>query len=510
LANPSYTYVPEVRDTIAEHIRLANSTGHYIFESIHLRKDGSQFPALIDVTVYKDKQGKIIFRAATVEDISERKRTDAELRLAASVFANTHEGVMVCDREKNIIDVNPSFSRITGYAREEVIGKSPHILASTKQGSDFYEQINAALTKKDFWCGEIWNRRKNGELYAEMLSISAVRNSSGELSHYIGVFSDISHMKAHQEELDKIAHFDPLTGVPNRRLLSYRLDQSLAHSRRTDTPLAVCYLDLDFFKPINDTHGHAAGDQLLIETAERLKNILRTEDTLARLGGDEFVLLLSDLIEQQEVYRILERILQEIHQPVLIEDTSIQVSASIGVTLFPTDDSDADTLLRHADQAMYRAKQKGKNRYHFYDPDQDRKMQAHLERIKRLEAALKNQELILYYQPKVNLLTGEVFGVEALIRWQHPERGLVLPGEFLYYLYGSELEPVVGEWVIKTALNQIEQWQQANINLTVSVNIGADHLLQNNFSSRLQNLLTQHPNVAPSCLELEILETADS
>lgn len=500
-------FPPDRTDEVKTTIQQLDMNGHSIFESEHLRKDGSRFPVLLDITVTKSRDGQPQTRLAYAQDISERKRAEAELRLAASVFANTHEGVLVCDAKTIIIDVNPSFSRITGYLREEVIGKTPSLLASEKQSSDFYAEMYDSLTKRDFWRGEIWNRRKNGELYAEMLSISVVRDSGGQLSHYIGVFSDISQLKAHQEELDKIAHFDPLTGVPNRRLLTYRLDQSLAHARRTDTPLAVCYLDLDFFKPINDQHGHAIGDHLLIAIAERLKAILRAEDTLARLGGDEFILLLSDLIEQEEIYRILDRILEEVHQPVLIKDTVLQVSASIGVSVFPSDDSDADTLIRHADQAMYRAKQKGKNRYHFYDFDQDQKIRAHLERIQRLEAALNNQELILYYQPKVNLRTGEVFGVEALIRWQHPERGLLLPGEFLYYLYGSELETVVGEWVIETALNQTERWQQEGFNFTVSVNIGADHLLQSNFTLRLKNLLTQHPNVA-SNLEIEILETA--
>jgi len=345
-------------------------------------------------------------------------------------------------------------------------------------------------------------------VYAERLAISVVRDNEGHLKHYIGVFTDISQIKEHEAELDRIAHYDSLTGVPNRRLLADRLDQAITHARRSNKSLAVCYLDLDGFKPINDQFGHAAGDELLITITLRLKEVLRAEDTLARLGGDEFVLICTDLSQSEEIHIVLDRVLAAVSSPILIEDASVSVSASIGVTLYPGDDADPDTLLRHADQAMYLAKDAGKNRYQLFDRERDRQVQTHRGQQQRLQDALTNGEFVMYYQPKVDLLSGEVVGAEALIRWQHPERGLLSPGEFLRYLYGTPLEISVGEWVIAVVLKQISLWKAAGLSLTVSANISADHLLQTSFAERLRVALEEHPELDPEHLELEILETA--
>ena len=331
-------------------------------------------------------------------------------------------------------------------------------------------------------------------------------------NHFNDMLSEIerrdSRLALHQEELEHSAHYDALTGVPNRRLLADRLGIAIARARRTGKSLAVCYLDLDGFKGVNDQFGHAGGDLLLIEITERLKAVLRADDTLSRLGGDEFVLLLSDLVQIEESHPILDRVLVAVGTPVLIEGTPASVSGSIGVTLFPADDVDADTLLRHADQAMYRAKEAGKNRYNLFDPDLDRRVQVHRTQLERLREALENDEFVLHYQPKVDLVTGDVIGAEALIRWQHPERGLLPPVDFLLYMNGSDLEIPVGEWVIDTVLKQIEAWHAIGLTTTASANITAAHLLHPGFSEHLQQALERHPNVAPENLELEILETA--
>ena len=365
-----------------------------------------------------------------------------------------------------------------------------------------------SLSQHDQWSGEVWNRRKNGEVYAEILSISAVRDNAGKLLHYLAVFSDITRLKAHESELAHIANYDVLTGVPNRRLLSDRLKVALARSRRDRSTLAVCMLDLDGFKEVNDRLGHASGDLMLIEIARRLQSVLREDDTLARLGGDEFVLLFSDMRQQEESHRALTRVLQAIAQPVQLGDNDAQVSASIGVTMYPLDDSDADTLLRHADQAMYVAKQAGKNRYHLFDSEQDRLIKDHQEQLDRLGQALANDELVLYYQPKVNLANGKVIGAEALIRWQHPELGLLPPSAFLPLLSGHALEFAVGRWVITSVLQQIAQWQDEGVHGVFSANISADHLLAPGFVDQLRAALLAHPQVQPQHLELEILETA--
>jgi diguanylate cyclase (GGDEF)-like protein/PAS domain S-box-containing protein len=424
------------------------------------------------------------------------------------VFASSQEGILISDADNRIIDVNPAFTRITGYSREDVLGQDPRCLSSGRQDAEFYAAMWAAIEAQGGWQGEIWNRRKSGEAYPELLSINVVTDAQGQLRHYVGVFSDITALKAHEAELDRIAHYDVLTGLPNRRLLGDRLDQAVARARRSGRILAICYLDLDGFKPINDRYGHDAGDRMLVEIARRLQRASRGDDTLARLGGDEFVLLWNDILQDSECVLALDRILGEVAAPVEIDGALVAVSASIGVTLFPRDNADADSLLRHADQAMYRAKEDGKNRFHLYDPEHDRQLKARRDVLRRLAQALVRGELVLHYQPKVHLTEGTVIGVEALIRWQHPEQGLLAPGEFLDYLAGSELEAAVGEWVIDTALAQVETWNADGLDLQVSVNISPDHLQSPNFVERLATALARHPAVTRDQLELEILESA--
>jgi diguanylate cyclase (GGDEF)-like protein/PAS domain S-box-containing protein len=310
------------------------------------------------------RRGNLIFTAA--RDITEKKQADDAQRLAASVFANSQEGIIITDADNHILNVNDAFCRITGYSRDEVLGQNPKMLSSSQHDAAFYESMWASIAAQGSWHGEIWNRRKSGEVYAEMLSIDAVADSNGQVQHYVGAFSDISYIKAHQAELERIAHYDTLTGLPNRRLLADRLTQELARTRRRERMLALCYLDLDGFKPVNDQLGHEAGDLLLIEIGQRLKSALRAGDTVARLGGDEFILLLCDLTEEQEYLPVLDRVLSTITLPLAIHQQQVRVSASIGVTLFPRDDANADLLMRHADQAMYQAKQAGKGRYHLF------------------------------------------------------------------------------------------------------------------------------------------------
>lgn len=477
-----------------------------VLELTGLRKNGDEFPIELMLGSWSSADGTHF--SAVIRDVSERKRAESGLRLAASVYANSYEGIIICAPDKTIVDVNPAFTRITGYARDEVIGRTPKLLASGKHDAAFYQQMWSSISEHDFWQGEVCNRRNNAELYTEILSLSVIRDNAGKLQHYIGVFSDISLLKAHEEELHRIAHFDLLTGVPNRRLLLDRLGQALSRTRRSGRSLAVCYLDLDGFKAVNDRFGHDGGDKLLVEITQRLRKVLRTDDTLARLGGDEFVLLLTDLTEPRECQLALDRVLEVIREPIKLEGQLAAVSASVGVTIYPTDDADADALLRHADQAMYLAKDTGKNNYHFFDPLHDRQVQTQRYYMQRLREALDQDEFVLFFQPKANLINGDIVGFEALIRWQHPERGLLSPGEFLHFMDGSELEILLGEWVIDTVLGQIARWHALGIECKVSANVSADHLLRDNFADRLRQLLARHPEVAPERLELEILETA--
>ena len=472
-------------------LRLRHHDGHWVW--VHDRAHA----------VRRDASGRALLLTGAQVDISRRKASEEKLRLAASVFSSSYEAIVITDADNRIIDVNPAFCRITGYSREESLGRDPRLLNSGRQSREFYRTMWQALEAEDHWQGELWNRRKDGGEFAEVLSISRVRDADGRITHHLALFSDISRLKKHEEELNRIAYFDPLTGAPNRRLLDDRLRQAIAHARRTGRPLAVCVIDLDGFKPINDQHGHEAGDQVLVGIVDRLSAILRASDTVARLGGDEFVLLLEDI----EGECVLDRVLEAIRAPMPLAGERVSVSASVGVTLFPADDADPDTLLRHADQAMYRAKQRGRNCIQFFDAEVEAQQRVRKKRIDRLEQALTGHEFVLHYQPQIDMVDGGPLGMEALLRWQHPERGLLAPAEFLPDLEGTELETRLGQWVIDTALGELERCRAAGLELCVSVNVGARPLLMPGFVADVRSALERHPDIPPSRLELEILES---
>ncbi|MFZ4622956.1 MAG: EAL domain-containing protein [Rhodoferax sp.] len=441
--------------------------------------------------------------------ITEHKQAEAKLQLAAGVFTHALEGIMITGPDTSIIDVNRAFTRITGYTRDEVLGQNPRILNSGRHGREFFAALWRSLIEQGDWSGELWNRRKNGEVFAAMQAISAVRDAQGSLQQYISLFSDITERKAHEGQLEHIAHFDALTNLPNRVLLADRLQQAMAQAQRRGQQLAVAYLDLDGFKAINDHHGHQAGDLVLIALAQQMNEALRQGDTLARLGGDEFVAVLIDLEDASASAPLLNRLLAAAAQPVAVGDLSLQVSASLGVTFYPqAQDIDADQLLRQADQAMYQAKVAGKNRYQIFDAAQASSLRTHHESLERIRLALERGEFVLHYQPKVNMHSGRVVGAEALIRWQHPEKGLLAPAAFLPMIEDHPLAVAVGEWVIDSALTQIDRWHAAGLELAVSVNIGARQLQQGDFVARLQAILAAHPQVKPGCLDLEVLETS--
>ncbi|MBT9520189.1 MAG: EAL domain-containing protein [Dechloromonas sp.] len=432
---------------------------------------------------------------------------EKQLILHATAFRSAHDGITLTDASGNILDVNPAFSRITGWERSEVIGRNPRVLKSGRHDLQFYEAMWKSINETDSWRGEIWNRNKYGEVYPELLSISAVRDSAGKLTNYVAVFSDIGRLKAQESQLTQMAYYDPLTELPNRTLLADRLVQGIAQTRRTASLMAICYLDLDGFKPVNDTWGHSAGDLVLIEIANRMRQIMRGGDTVARLGGDEFVLLLLGFSSESECQEAIRRLQRQIAMPLTSLPEAVSISASIGVALFPNDDEDPDTLLRHADQAMYRAKQAGKNCYQIFDAEQDRTTRSRRDHVNRIRQALDDHEFVLYYQPKVNMRQGKVTGAEALIRWNHPERGVLAPSEFLPLINDDVMIKLIGDWVIEAVLAQMEVWHQEGLDLTVSVNVASKQLQAPEFVEKLKAALFLHPDVA-HLLEMEILETA--
>lgn len=457
----------------------------------------------------KGMEGIIFLLVTDLSEINEFKKKEQELKLAASVFIHASEGILITDAHGNIIDVNAAFTRITSYTREEVLGRNPKILGTSRQDKPFFTALWGDLKEKGHWSGEIWNRRKNGEMYVEMLKISALYDTDGTVLQYVGMFSDITAMKEHEEYLEHIAYYDALTNLPNRVLLSDRMQQSMVQSLRRARPLAVVFLDLDGFKAINDTHGHAVGDRLLITLSSRMKAALREGDTLSRIGGDEFVALLLDIDSIAACEPMLNRLLALAAQAVEIDNLVLQVTASLGVTVYPQEaDIQADQLMRQADQAMYQAKIAGKNRFHVFDPTLDISLRSYHVSLDRIRRAIIHREFVLYFQPKVNMRTGAVIGAEALIRWQHPEKGLLLPAEFLPLIEDHPLAVELGEWVIDNALTQIEIWAAQGLSLPVSINISARQLQQAGFVDRVRILLAAHPKVNSNFLEMEILETS--
>lgn len=476
------------------------------FITTHQRKNGTVYPVEVHL-----QMSEFLSRSAFVAiilNISDKQEAEKKLELSEKVFSNTSEGIIITDSSGIIIDVNPAFCEITGYSRDEVLGKSPRMLTSGKQSPDFYSNMWKDINKHGRWKGEIWNRTKKGALYAELLSISPIVNDSGEASHYVGIFSDITQSKKQQEILEQIAHYDALTKLPNRVLLADRFSQALARSKRKKSLLAVCFMDLDHFKPVNDLYGHEVGDQLLVEVAKRIKAVIREEDTASRQGGDEFVLLLDNIQSTSHCEQMIKRIINAISTPYLVDDQSIVISASIGVSLHPIDESDLDTLVRHADQAMYQAKLEGRNRYKVFNTQQDQIYIKKNLKLKEIRYALENNELCLYYQPKVNMVTGKVFGAEALIRWNHPEKGLIPPLDFLPIIEETELEIEIGNWVINEALAQLEHWKKQGIELEISVNVSSYHLLSPLFIDQLEKTLSLYPKIYSKLLQLEILESS--
>jgi diguanylate cyclase (GGDEF)-like protein/PAS domain S-box-containing protein len=462
-----------------------------------------------EIVPWRTDDGSVGGIVLFAEDITQQKKSEERLRLAGTVFTGAREGITITDPRGTILDVNDAFTRITGYTREEVLGQNPRILKSGLQSSEFYEEMWHTLLQDGHWSGEIWNRSKSGDIYPEALEINAIRDASGKTAHYVALFSDISEIKEHELQLEHIAHFDALTGLPNRSLFADRLRQAMAQAHRSKRALAVAHFDLDGFKAINDSYGHSVGDGLLTAMAFRMKRALREGDTLARLGGDEFAAVMLELDNEHAVKPALERLLEAASEEAQIGDTTLRISASAGVTFYPQpEDVDADVLLRQAGQAMYQAKLAGGNRYHEFDTGQDLIARSRHENLEHIRLALETGQFVMHYQPTVNMRTGKVVGVEALIRWQHPERGLLPPGMFLPVIEDHPLSSDLSEWVIESVLTQIESWQAEGLSLVAGVNVGAFELQEPHFAERLKAHLAAHPKVKPAQLVLEVVETS--
>ncbi len=435
-------------------------------------------------------------------------RSRKDLFLARKVIESAQDGVMICAPDGTIEYVNPAFETLTGYAASEVIGQKPNVLKSGRQDRHFYQELWDTLLEKGVWQGEIWNRRKDGEVYAEWLTITALREEDGNIGQFAAVFSDITERKSMEEKVRNLAYFDALTGLPNRRLLLDRLAQAMANAHRHGHQLALMFLDLDLFKRINDTLGHAAGDAVLQATAARLFASIREGDTVARLGGDEFVVLLPEIADVWDSAKLAERVIEAVRQPVRYDDRDLYVTTSIGVAIYPDDGADADSLIINADAAMYRAKDIGRNRYQLYSPEMNSRSHARLRMEQRLRRAIEDDSFTLVYQVKVDLTTGRMCGAEALLRWNDPEIGLVQPAEFIPLAEKMGMMPLLGEWVLHTACKQNKAWQDIGLpRVRMAVNVSAYQFAENGLLDSVLAAL-DGAELDPRSLELELTESA--
>ena len=493
-------------------VGLGAEASHLDADWTFVRKDGSRLPVSLTVSQLKGDGGEIEGYLGIAADISQRRQLEQDLRIAAIAF-ESQAAIMVTDASQCILQVNQAFSRLTGYTAEEAIGQRPSMLKSGWQDAAFYVDMWRELSETGHWQGEIWNRRKNGEIFPEWLTISGVRDSWGKLTHFVSTFSDISNLKVAESEIHHLAFYDPLTAMPNRRLLLNRLEKSCSTSRRSGQHGALLMIDLDHFKTLNDTLGHDVGDRLLVEVAKRLADCIREGDTAARLGGDEFIVMLDNLGRDAEsagvqAEIVAEKIRLELARPYLLQaDTEYFRSASVGISLFHGHDKTVDVLLKQADIALYKAKDAGRNTIRFFDCA----MQTALDERAALEAglrrALSRDELILHVQPQVNA-ERQLIGAEVLLRWHPPKQPMVLPGDFIPLAEDTGLIVPIGLWVLDQACAELRRWadEPGMAELYMAVNVSARQFRQPDFVTQVADALSRHA-VNPQRLKLELTES---
>jgi diguanylate cyclase (GGDEF)-like protein/PAS domain S-box-containing protein len=477
--------------------------GNQRYEWRYQTSDGEPFWAEVLMTsVALDHE---FLSYAVLRDISVRKAAERALHMAAQVFENCRDAILITDHDYRVVAVNQAFTDITGFPAQEIVGAEVPSLRGGVHDSAFYQQIWDYVAAHDHWEGEVWSMRRNAEEYPVWVALTAIRDSDNRIANYMAILSDITDRKRVEEHTRHLAEHDFLTDLPNRVLFLDRLHQALATARRRNTKLAVMFLDLDRFKAINDSFGHQVGDSVLKEVAARLSKCVRGVDTVSRQGGDEFVVILADIGGVDQAAHVAGSVMQAVSQPIAIGEHEIGLSVSIGISICPSDGEDVDTLLKNADVAMYHAKQNGRNAFQFFSPA----MNAHvIERVQienKLRLALANNEFVLEYQPEISIATGLTIGVEALIRWRHPERGLLLPDQFIPVAEECGLIVPIGEWVLRQACQQARTWRDRGFPVVVAVNLSSVQFIHNNLVGCVDEAL-RSSGLAPQFLDLEITE----
>jgi diguanylate cyclase (GGDEF)-like protein/PAS domain S-box-containing protein len=451
----------------------------------------------------EDRRGVVM----TLSDITARRRAEEQLKLAFEAIKCSGEGILVTDAQRRILSVNPAFESVTGFAARELIGKTPDVVAAERCDEHFYSAMNEVLESSGHWQGEVWNQRKDGKVYPEWLGVSAVRGDDGRAKNYVYIYSDMTERKDTQRRIEFLAHHDPLTGLPNRLLLRDRVEQARTLAGRLQSRVALLFLDLDHFKTINDSLGHPVGDDLLKAVVERLKHCVRESDTISRQGGDEFIILLNDVRDSDAVARVADKIQQRMAEPFVLGNHSLSSTFSIGIALYPDDGEDFDSLLQKADTAMYHAKESGRNNHRFFTAQMNMQVVEHMTLQTQLRLAIENKEFVLHYQPQMDLNDGRIYGVEALIRWNSPENGLVEPGKFIEVAENSGLIVPIGAWVLNEACRQARAWQDAGLPpFVVAVNLSAVQFKRLDLVATVINALVLS-DLDARWLELELTES---
>ncbi len=445
--------------------------------------------------------------ASIIGIVLDRNKSEASVRLFEKVFEGSEEGIMITDPNKFILSVNNTFTKILGYTLEDLQGQTPKMLSSGQHDEHFYANMWKSINTFGLWRGEIWNRRKNGEIFPEWLSISAVYDQNGNLSHYIGILSDISDIKTAEEQIQFLSSHDALTGLPNLMLFKDRLDHTFKIANSNGRKVALLNIDIDNFQLINDSLGHTIADKLLCDLAKRLSQGITDTDTLCRHGGDEFLLALTNMADIESIRSSVDQIFEQISQPILLTQSPISLSSSIGIALYPDDGDNFDTLLKQANVAMQQAKKNGRNTYHYYTEKLNSNSLEFLHFSHGLRNAIKHEHFVLHYQPQYDLNSGTLIGAEALIRWQHPEEGLIFPGRFIDIAEKTGLIVEIGEWVLKEACRQAVAWQRAGYPpMVMAVNVSVLQLRRGNIKALIQNILRE-TGLAAEFLEIELTES---
>ena len=504
--SPLDFFNPSDGEIVARSIDQVFAKGHSEVEATLLGTTGQETPCLF--SGHRIMLEGVPHLIGVGVDISELKRTQNERALLASAFEHSPDAMLVTDANNCIVTVNSAFTRLTGYTLDEVKGKNPSMLSSGLMPSAFFERMWRAILTVGSWHGEVWDRRKDGSLFPKALSVSTVRDSHGRITHHIASFTDITERKRTEERIRFLAMHDPLTRLPNRTELRSRLTQALATAAREEHQLAVLFIDLDRFKFINDTLGHTVGDELLVEVSQRLLAAVRASDIVARLGGDEFIVVLNHVEGREAIGGFARKLLDRLAEPFPLAGRQLHSAGSIGISVFPHDGENSETLLRCADTAMYHAKSMGRSTFRFFDSDLNRVTEERLHFEQRLGDAISARQLALHYQPQVESNTGNIVGLEALVRWLDPEMGLISPDRFIPVAEDSGLIGLIGEWVLDEALRQLSEWRRAGYTaLSISVNLSVHQLRDRNLPEHVARGLARH-GVPAEHLELEITETA--